>query len=217
MDYAAVRHTMVESQIRPNDVTNTAVIAAMNEIPREKFVPEELADIAYVDEAVTVGEGRYLMEPMVFARLLQTAEIEENDVVLDIGCGTGYSSAVLASVAGTVVAVEEDGILAQKATALLTELGIDNAAVVEGSLTGGYPKQAPYDVIIFSGAVIDVPETVIDQLADGGRLLFIRASDNGQGRGTLISKDGDLISESEIFDAGSPLLPGFAKKEVFTF
>ncbi|HJO58629.1 MAG TPA: protein-L-isoaspartate O-methyltransferase [Nitrospinaceae bacterium] len=217
MDYAAVRHNMVESQIRTNDVTSVAVIAAMGEIPREKFVPQDKADIAYVDEAIAVADGRYLMEPMVFARLLQIAQIGEDDDALDIGCGTGYSSAVLASVAGTVVAVEEDADLAQKASALLTELGIDNAAVIEGPLVSGYAKQAPYDVIVFSGAVEEVPVSFVDQLADGGRLICIRTKGDGLGRGIQMTKSGDQVAEKEVFDAGSPLLPGFAKKTSFTF
>ncbi len=217
MDYAAVRHNMVESQIRTNDVTSTAIIAAMEEIPREKFVPDDKAGIAYIDEAIAVSDGRYLMEPMVLARLLQAAQIEESDVILDIGCGTGYSSAVLANLAGTVVAVEEDSDLAQKATSLLTELGIDNAAVIEAPLTSGYGKQSPYDVIVFSGAVEEIPQAVVDQLAEGGRLICILAKGDGLGRGTLLVKNGDSVLERELFDAGSPVLPGFAKKSAFTF
>jgi len=217
MDYAAARRNMVESQIRPNRVLNAAIIAAMEDVPREKFVADDKAGIAYVDEALTIGGGRYLMEPMAFARLLETAEIGADDVVLDIGCGTGYSTAVLAKVAGTVVAVEEIAEFAKSASELLTELGVDNAAVIEGPLVDGYAKQAPYDVIVFSGAVGDVPGQILDQLADGGRLVCIIQAENGLGRGTLMLKVGATIDRRDVFDAGSPVLPGFESKSVFTF
>ena len=115
MDYQAVRHNMVENQIRPNRVTNAAVIDAMEEIPREKFVPEESAGIAYVDEAAAIGDGRYLMEPSLLARILQEANVSEDDLVLNIGCGTGYSAAVLAKISKAVVAVEENSGFAEKA------------------------------------------------------------------------------------------------------
>jgi len=217
MDYAAARHNMVESQIRPNQVLNSAIIEAMDEVPREKFVAEEHAGIAYVDEALKIGHQRYLMEPMAFARLLETAEIGAGDVVLDIGCGTGYSTAVLSKVAGTVVAVEDVGALARSATELLTELGVDNAAVIEGPLADGYAKQAPYDVIVFSGAISEVPDQILGQLADGGRLVCIIQSEDGLGRGTLTLKTGASIDRRDIFDAGSPVLPGFESKSKFTF
>lgn len=221
MDYQAVRHNMVENQIRPNRVTKDAIIAAMEEIPREKFVPEESAGIAYVDQAILIGEGRYLMAPMLLARILQEAEISEDDLVLNIGCGTGYSAAVLARIAKAVVAVEVNKSLADKATALMVELGIDNAVVVEETLAGGYAKQAPYDVIVFSGAVEQVPDSILDQLADGGRLLSvvakISAGGPSMGKVVVMTKYGETISKSEAFDAAAPHLPGFNKKKVFEF
>ena len=217
MDYATARYNMVESQIRPNRVLDSRVIEAMAEVPRERFVGEDMAGIAYVDEALNIGDGRFLMEPMAFARLLDLAEIGADDVVLDIGCGTGYSAAVLSKLAGTVVAVEEVSGFADSASELLTELGADNVAVIEGSLADGYAKQAPYDAIIFSGAVAEVPDQILDQLADGGRLVCIIQMENGLGRGTLTTKFGPSIDRRDIFDAGSPILPGFESKSEFTF
>jgi len=218
MSYQAVRQNMVENQIRPNRVTDVAVIDAMSEIPREKFVPENTAGIAYVDEAAALGEGRYLMAPMLLARLLQEANISEDDLVLNIGCGTGYSAAVLAQIAKAVVAIEVNAGLADKASALMVELGIDNAVIVEDTLADGYAKQAPYDVVVFGGAVEAVPSAIIDQLADGGRLIAVVAEVGAaMGKVRIMTKFGETISDSEIFDAGTPHIPGFNKEKVFEF
>ena len=221
MDYQAVRHNMVENQIRPNRVTDAGVIDAMAEIPREKFVPEEAAGIAYVDEATLIGEGRFLLAPMLLARLLQTAQISEDDLVLNIGCGSGYSAAVLARMAKAVVAVEVNQALAEKASALMVELGIDNAVVIEEVLAGGYAKQAPYDAIVINGAVEEVPQAILDQLADDGRLVGVvanvGAAGSAMGKAVMMTKIGGLISTTEAFDAGTPHLPGFSKAKVFEF
>jgi protein-L-isoaspartate(D-aspartate) O-methyltransferase len=214
MDYQAVRHNMVENQIRPNRVTNAAVIDAMEEIPREKFVPEESAGIAYVDEAAAIGDGRYLMEPSLLARILQEANVSKDDLVLNIGCGTGYSAAVLAKISKAVVAVEENSGFAEKASALMVELGIDNAVIIEDSLADGYAKQAPYDVIVISGAVEEVPQMLLDQLVEGGRLVSVLTG-GPIGKVVVTQKIGESISNIEAFDAGTPLLPGFRKEKAF--
>lgn len=216
MDYAAARQTMVVNQILTNRVTDPLVIAAMEKVPREAFVPEAVKGIAYVDEAVPLGHGRYLMEPLVLARLLQEAQVTANDVVLDIGCGTGYAAALLAKMASTVVALESNTDLAAKATEILAELGIDTVAVVEGPLEEGYPKQAPYDVIFFGGAALQIPAKISDQLADGGRLVAIVAKD-GVVRGTVMTRRKGVLSHREVFDAGTPPLPGFAPEPAFVF
>ena len=215
MDFEAARHNMVESQIRPNEVTDRLIIEAMSEMPREAFVPERLAGVAYVDEALAVGNGRYLMEPMVLARLLQAAEIQAEDLALVIGCGSGYSAAVLARLAGTVVAIEATAELVNQASETLASLEIDNAAVIEATLTEGYPKQAPYDAILFGGAVSEVPRPLTDQLADGGRLVAVVAKSTGLGRGVLVTRHGASVVERDIFDAGTPLLPGFEPVPAF--
>jgi protein-L-isoaspartate(D-aspartate) O-methyltransferase len=216
MDYTAVRKKMVDNQIRTNRVTDPLVISAMEELPREAFVPEELRGIAYVDEAVSLGHGRFLMEPMVLARLLQEAEVTSGDLVLDIGCGTGYAAAVLARLASTVVALESDPGLAVKATETLAELGIDTVAVVEGPLNDGYPKQAPYDVIVFGGSVDEIPQGILEQLAEDGRLVAVVGA-NDMGRGTVITRRKGLLSRREVFDAGTPPLPGFTPASTFAF
>jgi len=219
--YDTARANMVENQVRPNRVTDVRVLAAMAAIPRERFVPEKFAGIAYVDEDIAVGDGRYLMEPMVLGRLLQAAAISPTDVVLDIGCATGYSTAVLARLADTVVAVESDTELAEIAIALMTELDADNTAVVTGEHVEGYAKQAPYDVIVVEGAVDEVPRALSDQLVEGGRLVaVVTGSDEGVnrvGRATLLRREQGALSSRVLFDAAVPPLPGFAVDRGFVF
>ncbi len=219
-DYAIARHNMVEGQVKPNRVTDLAVIDAMREVPRELFVPKPTRGVAYVDEDIRITDTRYLIEPMVLARLLDAAAIRRDDVVLDIGCATGYSTAVLSRMANTVVAVESDAELARGASDLLLQLGVDNAVVVEGALTDGYPAQAPYQVILLGGAVAAVPSAIIDQLGEGGRLVTVVAPDLGRpamATATLFSRIRGQIASRPLFDAGTPLLPGFEPQPTFEF
>ena len=216
MDFFAARQNMVDCQILPNRVGDQRIVDALLKIPREKFVPDNLTGIAYVDEIVPLGDHRYVMEAMVVARLLQTANLHEEDVALSVGCGTGYATAVLAQIVDTVVAVESDKGLAQKASENLAAIGLDNVAVVEGKLEDGYVEQGPYNVIFFDGAVQAVPDAICDQLAEGGRLVAILANER-VGTAFLFSRFGGVISKREVFDAGTPLLPGFAKQKPFAF
>lgn len=216
-DFAARRQNMVESQIRTNKVTHPALIAAMEEVPREQFVPKAKQGVAYVDEDIAIAPGRALMEPMVLARLLQAAEIRPSDVVLDIGCGTGYSAAVLGRMANTVVALESNPELARQAIDLLTMLAIDNVAVVEGGLPEGYPKQAPYDAIVLEGMVPGIPDDISHQLADGGRLVAVVSDEQGIGRAALYTRRGGAMSHRQIFDAAVVPLPGFEVEPEFVF
>lgn len=218
MDFAAARHNMVECQVRPNRVTDTAVIAAMSSVPRELFVPKERRSIAYVDEALCIAPGRWLMEPMITAQLLQMAEVRPEDVVLVVGAATGYTAAVLSRLAGTVVALESDAALAQGATALLAELGADNTIVATGDLQQGYGKQAPYNLVFFDGAIGEVPGAYLSQIAEGGRLVaVVSRGTSHMGRGTLFTCHGGRMSARDQFDAGTPFLPGFARQPAFTF
>ena len=218
MDFAAARRNMIDCQVLPNRVTDDRVIDAMAEMPREVFVPAAKRTIAYVDEALAVGGGRYLMEPMITARLLQTARIGGDDVVLCIGCGSGYSPALLSKLANTVVVVESDKALAKQAQETLESLGIDNVAVIDGKMVNGYPKQAPYDVIFFDGAVPQVPEKIEKQLAEGGRLVAVCSKPGtAVGSAVLAVRFGGHISRRDLFDAGTPDLPGFEQEEAFAF
>lgn len=218
MDYAASRHNMVEGQIKTNRVTDPLVIEAMSEVPREAFVCGSLKSVAYIDDALSIGEGREMLEPMAYARMLEEAQLKETDIVLDIGCGTGYSSALLAKIVNTVVGVECNKDLAAKATSILGELGVDNAVVIEGDLKDGYPKQAPYDVIFYNGGITEVPQSAKDQLVDGGRLVCaLDVNRAGVGTIVVVTKSGDVYSQREVFEAGVPLLPGFETKKGFVF
>ncbi|MDB5408146.1 MAG: protein-L-isoaspartate O-methyltransferase [Rhodospirillales bacterium] len=214
-EYQSVRLNMVESQVRPNKVTDPAILDALLAVPRERFVPESLRGIAYVDEDVPLGGGRYLMEPMVFARLLQFAEIGSGDGVLDVGCALGYSAAVLARIARRVVAVEDDKGLLPRARALLADVG--NVTLVETPLAGGCPQHASYDVILLEGAVGSVPAAIAEQLAEGGRLVTVLYSAQGMGKAVLMTRRHGIIGQRIIFDAGTPLLPGFAPQPEFVF
>lgn len=219
MDYAIARRNMVENQIRTNYVSDTRLISAMEEIPREAFLPKAAMDLAYMDEAAPVGSGRYLPEPLVLARLLQAAEVHAGDVVLDIGCATGYAAAVLSRLANTVVALESDPELAATATSTLAKQHFDTVAVVEGDLEAGYPKQAPYDVIFFGGAIAAIPDGILDQLGEGGRLVAVVHDTIGVihvGKGILVRRRDGRLFESHLFDLGAPFLPGFEPRPVFT-
>jgi len=218
MDYTAVRHNMVESQLRTNKVTNWALIDAMDDVPRERFVPQQLSSIAYVDEDLLVAPGRYLMEPLVLARLLQAASVTEEDVALDIGCATGYSSAVLGRLAGTGVGLEADSALAEAAGQTLSAVGADNVIVVTGDLAAGYSRQGPYDVILFSGGIPFVPPAVSDQLAEGGRMVAVlRGPGEAIGRVTLWVKIRGKLSHRVVCDASVPALPGIQSEAAFQF
>src|SRR6516225_898147 len=215
--FEAARAHMIESQLRPNKVMDGRVLRAFAEIRRELFVPQHLRVVAYIDEDLPLGSGRYLTEPMVAARLLQAATIERTDTVLIVGTGMGYEAALAAMLARSVVALEEDPELARRARAALVEHSIASVSVVECPLTQGYRPLAPYDVILFCGAVAEVPSEIDSQLAEGGRLLAIVKSASGIGRAILRTRTGGVVAGRVLFDAATPFLPGFSPKPAFVF
>jgi len=217
MDLTPARVSMVKSQIRPNQVDDEVVLEAMLATPREAFLPKALHGIAYVDEDLPLGNGRFMMEPLVLARLLQAAVAKPDDIGLVIGCATGYTPAVLSRMVSAVVAVESEPGLVQKSSTDLTDQGIDTVAVIEGSLSAGYAKQAPFDVILFDGAVDEVPEEIAAQLAEGGRLLAVVRKGPRSGQGVIIARNKGILSRRELFDANIPYLPGFEPKKEFEF
>lgn len=217
MDFELARRNMVDNQVRTNRVTDPLVIAALRAIPREVFAPAPQKGVAYLDGDLPVAPGRYLMEPMILARMLQLAEVQTSDAVLDIGCATGYSTAVLGKMASCVVALEESQEMVGWATETLLGLGIDNAVVVEGALAEGLAAQGPYDVIFFNGAVSHVPERIRAQLAEGGRLVAVVRGEKGVGQATLVTRRGGAYGHRTEFDANTHFLPGFTHRPAFVF
>lgn len=218
-DYAALRANMVESQVRPADVTDHAIQAAMRECPRERFVPAAKRALAYMDGCIEVARGRFLLDPRSFSKMLQLAGVQATDRVLDVGCATGYSTAVLARLGRQVIGLEPEPELAEAARANLRDLGLADAEVVAGALAGGCPEKGPYDVILVNGSVPTPPETLFAQLKDGGRLAAIlsRGVPGTQGKATLFVKADGEVSGVPHFDAGAPPLPGFFLQPSFSF
>ncbi len=221
VNVALQRENMVESQVRPSDVTDRRVIRAMQQVPREAFVPPALKTIAYADEALRLplGSGggvRVMLPPRTFAKLIQLTDLASGDVVLDVGCGLGYSSAVIARIAQTVVALEESKAVADEAQKALAAQAIDNVAVVAGPLQAGYPEEGPYDAIVIEGAVEEVPDGLLDQLKDGGRLAAIVIED-GVGRAAVWRRLGQTFDRMTVFDAQAHMLQGFNRQRGFVF
>lgn len=216
-DSALQRKNMVESQVRPSDITDRRITSAMSAIAREPFLPAGIdSSLAYMDGAIPAGNGRTLLPPRTLARLLQLASITPEDDVLIAGASTGYSAAIVSRIAKRVVALESDEGLLAKAREALRECGAANVEAVQGALDGGHASGAPYDVIFVEGAVEDLPEPLLAQLAQGGRLIAIQAA-IGMGHAVVVTKSGQAVSKRVAFDAGAPVLPGFAKPKGFVF
>jgi protein-L-isoaspartate(D-aspartate) O-methyltransferase len=213
-DFAAARRHMVDGQIRTTDVTDLRVISAMLEVPRERFMPPASVSLAYLDLDVPVGGGRRLLRPMVLAKLIQAAELEAGDRVLDVGCATGYGAALLGRIAGDVVALEQDTGLAKTAGDSL--LSQSNVRVVTGSLADGWAQNAPYDVVVVEGATEVVPHALCQQLKNGGRLVCVFGAGPGS-KAMLYTRSSGEVGGRPVFDATAALLPGFAKTPVFAF
>lgn len=213
-DFASRRTMMVDTQVRPSDVTKFPIIDAMLSVPRELYVPDDRREAAYVGENLPLGGGRVMLEPRTLAKLLDAMDLRPGEMVLDIGCGLGYSAAVIARLAGTVVAVEEDERLAAEAQRLVSEEGVDNALVLAGPLAAGAAKHAPYDAITVQGGVETLPDAVVDQLKDGGRIGAI-FMDGPLGTAKIGHKSGGLVTWRPVFNAAAPVLDGFRKARAF--
>ena len=215
-DAAMARRMMVDGQVRTADVTNLDLIAAMLAVPRELFAPRGLADQAYLDCDIALGGGRVLLKPMVLAKLIQGAQVGPKDHVLDVGCGTGYSSAVLSRIAGSVVALEEDAGLAKLANDALKAAGAVNVTLTTGSLAGGWPAAAPYDLILLNGATEIAPQDLGGQLKPDGRLACVFGRGPASKATIYRLVEGHLVGRP-IFDAAAPVLPGFVAPPAFVF
>ncbi len=217
-DFALARRNMVDGQLRPNRVTNAALLAAVGELPRERFLPDGLKSVAYADDDVPLGSGRFMMEPMVLARLIQSLQPQPEDKALVAASGRGYGAAILAKLVNSVVAVENNADLAASAQQTLRDLRVANIQQVAGQPDQGVAASGPYDVILIEGAVQEVPHVITDQLAEGGRLATVLADPSGAlGVAQLFVKQGGVTSGRPLFDAGTPLLPGFTPPPRFTF
>lgn len=213
--YAERRRMMVDTQVRPSDVTKFPIIDAMLATPREHYLPDALREAAYMGENVEIAPGRVLLEPRTLAKMLDALSVAGDEMVLDIGCGWGYSAALLSRLAQVVVAVEEDSAMAAEAPALLAEDGRDNVAVVEGPLAEGAAQHAPFDVIVIQGAVAELPATISDQLKEGGRIACL-FQEGALGVVRIGIKAGGRISWRFAFNAGAPVLPGFTSAPAFS-
>ncbi|CAN7574155.1 protein-L-isoaspartate O-methyltransferase family protein [Mesorhizobium caraganae] len=221
-DFSELRVKMVDGQVRTTDVTDAALLDAMLAVPREAFVGAGQQALAYIDEDIRIADGadgsgaRYLMEPSPLAKLLQLAEIDAGDSVLDVGCGTGYCAALLSRLAKSVIALESDAGLAETAKAAVSAQGCDNVTVVTGSLPQGHAAKAPYNVILIGGSVEEVPAALLGQLAEGGRLVAVEGQGNA-GVARLFFKAGGVVTGRRAFNAAIKPLPGFERIHAFEF
>jgi protein-L-isoaspartate(D-aspartate) O-methyltransferase len=223
IDYAVLRRNMVDSQVRPSDVFDRRLMAAMLVLPREEFVPDGSRALAYSDEDLPLRGisgmrgARSLLAPRTLAKLLQVAEVASVDRILDVGCASGYATVLLSRLAASVIGLESDAELARMAEAALRRHKVENASIVNAPLQEGHDARAPYDVILVEGSVPDVPEALLAQLADRGRLLVVVATQNGFGAATLYRRSGNVVGGRAVFEAGAPALPGFERAAGFVF
>lgn len=213
-EFAAARTAMVDRQVRPSDVTSFPIIEAMLAIPREAFTAPDARSVAYVDGPLPQGQGRFALEPRIFAKMLDGARIEPDDLVLDLAPGLGYSTAVIARMSAAVIAVEPDETLAAAAAAALAAHDVDNAMVRQGAPAEGDPAHGPFDAIFINGTIGEAPQALLDQLKDGGRLVAITMV-GAHGRAEATVRSGDRFTTRRLFDAAAPMIPGFEKEAEF--
>ena len=215
-DFAAAREAMVDTQVRTSDVTRYSIIEAMLWCPRELFVPKSRRDVAYAEAEIPLAPGRAMLTPRAFAKMLEAAAVGSSDLVLDLAPGTGYSTAVISRLAAAVVAIEPEEALVRQATEALDSLEVVNAVVSQGNPAEGDPAHGPYDVIFLNGAVERVPESLTDQLKDGGRLVALFV-ERGVGQCRVLLRVGDGLAQRIAYDIIGPPVPGFEKKRTFAF
>ena len=215
-DYAAQRANMVATQIFANGVTDERLLDAFRTVPRELYVPAEKRGIAYAEVAVEVVPGRRLLPVRIFAKLLELAEIGPGETILDIGCATGYSAAVIARLGTRVVGLEEDATLVRIASELIHSTGVARATIAQGALADGYRSAQPFDVVIVEGGVEEVPGSLLAQIGEGGRLVTILQRES-QGRAIVFLKEGERTGHRFDFDGTATVLPGFRKPAAFVF
>jgi protein-L-isoaspartate(D-aspartate) O-methyltransferase len=217
MDQARARINMVENQLRPNRIEDPRLLDAMREVPRERFLPKLLRGVAYADEDLRLPDGGHLIEPLVLARLIEAAQVRPQDVVLVVGCTTGYAGVVLARMAATVILLQPAAVAVEPIETLLEELAVDNVVVVTGDdPAAGHPSQAPFDVILLVGSVAAVPAALLEQIGEGGRLVAV-IDDRRIGKGTLFTRLHGVVGRQVLFDASIPRLAGLTERVEFAF
>lgn len=208
---------MVDCQIHPQGVVSAELLDAYETMPREEFLPEDKRGIAYIDEEISLPNGRFLMDASTHARLVQTLDLTPDHAVLDIGDSTGYSAAILSKLAGTVIALDDMDDFVAQAESKWNTLGCSNIVAFGSGMRAGLEKHAPYDAIIINGAVSFVPQTILQQIKDGGRLVVVLKPEQGaQGKAVLYVRTGDVFSDRVLFDSFLPYLPGFEAKNDFS-
>ena len=215
-DFATRRTIMVDTQVRPSDVTKFPIIDAMLGIPRERFVPDALREMAYLGDNIDLGDGRVMLSPRSLSKMLDALDIQGDELVLDVGTALGYSAALMSRLAEAVVALEDDASRVREAQAALAEISADNVAVVEGPLPDGAPQHGPYDVIAVEGGVEELPQALEDQLKEGGRVACI-FMEGALGTCRIGYRMDGHISWRFAFNAAAPVIPGFEKRPSFVF
>ncbi len=219
VDFSQARTNMVDGQIHTAGVNVGEILDAFQSVPREKFVPKNMQNVAYSDEDLPIGGGRFLLEPITHAKMIQAVRPVSDDVALDIGGATGYSAAILSSMVTTVVALEESKVYLDKAASLWQELDVCNVVAIKDKLAKGNPENEPFSLIVMNGAVSEIPVHIVEQLTPQGRLItIVKKPGEMMGQVTLVQNLGEgQFSSYNLFSAGSPYLPGFAPKPTFTF
>ena len=217
MEFTLARKNMVDCQLKPNKIKDNEVINAFSNVPREMFVKKNHIKHAYLDDNLSLGNGRLLLNPLILSRLIQALELKKNETILNIASGTGYSVVILSYLAGTVLGIESDKNLLEKSSELLLKLEVNNAAIIKGDLKEGFIKQAPYDAILIEGAVEEVPELILTQLSEKGKLVTIQSNVSGYGKAILIERVNNNYIKNILFDAYVPLLSVFKTKKINNF
>ncbi len=215
MDFYTLRKNMVDSQLKPNKIVNKNLIDAFLRVPREIFLSKKIINQSYVDDNIDLTKNRYMLNPMIISRLIQALNVKQNDTILVLGSNVGYSSVILSYLCNTVIGIEAIKSFYEFSTSVLMKLDVNNVAIIKGKIEYGFPDQHPYDNILIEGGVNFVPERILNQLADNGKLVTVEVDEGNIGKAVIFKKQKNNYSKSFLFDANVPLLDVFKKKYSF--